>query len=565
MHEEAKRRLAEVRGQVATKKSRSTNMLAYKHSSMMPQEPDIQDLKIFVDRKYNTIVLPIAGVPTPFHISSVKNISKSEEGDYSYLRINFFYPASTFGRIDGRSFSNPDATYLKELTYRSSSGRTGHLSTPATNLSTAFRLIKEVQKKWKTQEAERKEMEGIVAQEDLQQTRKNAPRLKDLYIRPNITSGKAKSNGVLEAHVNGFRFTSYRGGTNVDILYSNIRFAFFQPCDHEMIVLLHFNLKNPILLGKKKQENIQFYTEVGETVTDLGQGHSMHDRDDLYAEQAEREVRKKLNAAFDNFRKKVESMTHQELEFDAPFRELGFNGVPGRSTVLVQPTTHCLVHLTEWPPFVIALDDIELVHFERVSFHLKNFDMVFVFKDYTRKVAMVNSVPMTSLDQVKDWLDSCDMKYTEGVQSLNWPKIMKTIAEDPEGFFENGGWTFLTPESSGEEDDEEGQSDVYAPSDDEDDEQDISGSEEDYESDSESEEEFVEGSAEEEELGTDESEGKDWDELEKEAKEADNRQLKIDWEEEKLADKHPRKRSKPGHQSHHDHRSHKESKSKKRR
>ena len=32
---------------------------------------------------------------------------------------------------------------------------------------------------------------------------------------------------------------------------------------------------------------------------------------------------------------------------------------------------------------------------------LKNFDMVFIFKDYNKKVAMVTSVPMTMLDHVK--------------------------------------------------------------------------------------------------------------------------------------------------------------------
>ena len=42
---------------------------------------------------------------------------------------------------------------------------------------------------------------------------------------------------------------------------------------------------------------------------------------------------------------------------------------------------------------------------------------------------------------------SCDIRYTEGIQSLSWPKIMKTINDDPKGFFEQGGWSFLDPES----------------------------------------------------------------------------------------------------------------------
>ena len=56
------------------------------------------------------------------------------------------------------------------------------------------------------------------------------------------------------------------------------------------------------------------------------------------------------------------------------------------------------------PPFVVSLEDSELVHFERVSFQLKNFDMLFIFKDYSKKVAMINSIPMTMLDHVKEWL-----------------------------------------------------------------------------------------------------------------------------------------------------------------
>lgn len=53
------------------------------------------------------------------------------------------------------------------------------------------------------------------------------------------------------------------------------------------------------------------------------------------------------------------------------------------------------------PPFIVTLDEVELVHFERVSFQLKNFDMVFIFKDYNRKTQMVQQIPMSSLDGVK--------------------------------------------------------------------------------------------------------------------------------------------------------------------
>ena len=42
---------------------------------------------------------------------------------------------------------------------------------------------------------------------------------------------------------------------------------------------------------------------------------------------------------------------------------------------------------------------------------------------------------------------------------------MKTITDDPDGFFESGGWTFLDPESDEEEgaaeDEEEEEDDAY--------------------------------------------------------------------------------------------------------
>lgn len=519
LNEKAKERLAKQSSGKDTEKVRKSTV-SYKSVSQMPRENEVKELKLYVDRKYETVILPIFGVPVPFHISTIKNISQSVEGDYTYLRINFFHPGATMGRNEGGNYANPDATFVKEVTYRSTNTKEpGEISPPSSNLNTGFRLIKEVQKKFKTREAEEREKEDLVKQDTLVMSQsKGNPKLKDLYIRPNIVT--KRMSGSLESHTNGFRFTSVRGD-KVDILYNNIKNAFFQPCDGEMIILLHFHLKHAIMFGKKKHVDVQFYTEVGEITTDLGKHQHMHDRDDLAAEQSERELRHKLKIAFKSFCERVENMTKQEVEFDTPFRELGFPGAPFRSTVLLQPTSGALVNLTEWPPFVIALEDVELVHFERVQFHLKNFDMVFVFKDYAKKVAMVNAVPMNMLDHVKEWLNSCDIRYAEGIQSLNWTKVMKTITDDIEGFFDNGGWSFLDPESDAEnaahDEESEEEDDAYEPTDAE--------SEEESDDDSEYDSEASDASDDSGESDGDEDEesGKDWSDLEREAAEEDKK------------------------------------------
>ncbi|KAL9700526.1 hypothetical protein quinque_003967 [Culex quinquefasciatus] len=527
LNEKAKERLAKQGDGKEVEKVRKSTV-SYKGVNQMPREAEVKELKLFVDRKYETVIMPIFGVPVPFHISTIKNISQSVEGDYTYLRINFFHPGATMGKTETGMYPSPDATFVKEVTYRSTNMKEpGEIAPPSSNLNTAFRLIKEVQKRFKTREAEEREKEDLVKQDTLVLSQnKGNPKLKDLYIRPNIVS--KRMTGSLEAHVNGYRYTSVRGD-KVDILYNNIKNSYFQPCDGEMIILLHFHLRHAILFGKKKHLDVQFYTEVGEITTDLGKHQHMHDRDDLAAEQAERELRHKLKTAFKSFCEKVEAMTKQQIEFDTPFRDLGFPGAPFRSTVLLQPTSGSLVNLTEWPPFVITLEDVELVHFERVQFHLRNFDMVFVFKNYNQKIGMVNAIPMNMLDHVKEWLNSCDIRYSEGIQSLNWAKIMKTIVDDPEGFFDNGGWTFLDPESDGEgaanSETEDEEDDAYEPTDDDDPEE--SDDSEDYSEASEDDD-----SASDEDLGSEEESGKDWSDLEREAAEEDRNRDKDGYAEE---------------------------------
>uniref|UniRef100_A0A183AKK1 FACT complex subunit n=1 Tax=Echinostoma caproni TaxID=27848 RepID=A0A183AKK1_9TREM len=334
--------------------------VAYKGAGQMPKEDDVRKLRLFVDKKYETIILPIFGLPTPFHISTIKNVSTSIEADYTYLRINFHHPGAVVSAKDAASFQNPEATYVKEMTYRASNlRRHGEATIPATNLNNTYRIIKEVLKRFRSREAEERERANLVEQDQLVVDHpKGAYRLKDLFIRPNIESKRITG------------------------------------------------ASNAIMYGKKKQEDVQFYTEVGELTTDLSKTHSrLQDRDDLEAEQREREMREEIKAAFRSFVDKSEALARRyDLEFETPFRDLGFYGCPHRSTVFLMPTSTALISVTELPPFVVTLEEVEFVMLERVSLSIRTFDMVFVFKDYHRKPAMVNSIPSTALELVKEWL-----------------------------------------------------------------------------------------------------------------------------------------------------------------
>ena len=203
-----------------------------------------------------------------------------------------------------------------------------------------------------------------------------------------------------------------------DILFSNIKHLLFQPCDNELIVILHVHLKNPIMIGKKKAKDVQFFREVSDASFDetgnKKRKRNYHDEDELEQEQEERKRRADLNKYFKAFSDKIAEASNNRLEVDIPFRELGFQGVPFRSNVLLQPTTDTLVFLTEPPFLVLTLSEIEIAHLERVQYGLKNFDLVFVFQDFTRAPVHINTIPMNQLDTVKEWLECVASLYSTG-------------------------------------------------------------------------------------------------------------------------------------------------------
>ena len=110
-----------------------------------------------------------------------------------------------------------------------------------------------------------------------------------------------------------------------DILFSNVKHLFFQPCDHELLVIVHVHLKSPIMIGKKKAhvriltttfklsltdvQDVQFFREASDVQFDetgnRKRKYRYGDEDEIELEQQERKRRLLLNREFKAFAEKI--------------------------------------------------------------------------------------------------------------------------------------------------------------------------------------------------------------------------------------------------------------------
>ncbi|KAI9857744.1 MAG: FACT complex subunit spt16 [Vezdaea acicularis] len=508
--EEGLERFAEASGDMnGTQQKTFKRFESYRRDNQFPSK--VRELKILVDPKMSSIILPIMGRPVPFHINTIKNATESSEGDTSYLRINFLSPGQGVGKKDDHPFEDASAHFVRSVTFK---------STDQTHMKNLSNQITDLKKNVLKREQEKKELEDVVEQEKLIEIRNRRPqRLPDVYVRPAMEGKRVP--GEVEIHQNGLRYQSpLRHDHRIDILFSNIKHLFFQPCAHELIVIIHVHLKTPIMIGKKKAKDVQFYRDATDIQFDetgnRKKKYRFDDQEEFEAEQQERRRRQELDKEFKGYAEKIaEAGRNEGVDVDIPFRDLSFSGVPHRANVLCQPTTDCLVQLTDPPFMVLTLEDIEIAHLERVQFGLKNFDMVFVFTDFQRPPFHINTIPVETLEAVKEWLDSVNIAFTEGPLNLNWGTIMKTVTADPHQFFVDGGWSFLGQDSDDEDEESEEEESAYEMSESELAASDVS-SEEDSDFD-----EAASAEASEEGSSDGESEGEDWDELEKKAKRKD--------------------------------------------
>lgn len=492
---------------VAQDKIDLSHIKCYEKKSQIPLEVFNNFGKIFIDKKNSTIILPILKSMVPFHISLIKNATKNEDGNFTVLRINFLVPVSgvTFGQIN---VTNP--IFIRYISYKNKD---------ANLINNILLEIKDLAKNYKLKKQEMKEKADLVSQEHIIPNKGKRIYLNEVKMKP-VISGK-KTIGLVEAHTNGLRFTSLKN-EKIEIIYNNIKHAFIQPCKTDIIVLIHFHLKNPIMVGKKKAIDIQFYKDIGIQADDLDLRRRGNDYDEFENERKERLMKEKIYEDFMKFAKSIEDM--KTIEFDYPYTNLEFSGVLFRSNVPISPTKYCLVALTEQPFFVFSISDINLVYFERVTDGVKNFDMTIVFKDLSKPVQMITTIELEHLETIKTWLDENDILFGEGTHNLNWDKIIANIKDNPKEFIENGGWDF-TQENANEEEDEESANDG-------DDNYDVESDEEDYSDDD--DDDFEEEEEEESLNGDDElsDKGLSWDELERNARDDDKEHARKHREEE---------------------------------
>jgi len=137
---------------------------SYKRDNQFPAKT--KDLKIAVDTKSSTVVVPVMGRPVPFHINTIKNASVNDEGDYVFLRINFLSPGQGVGRKDDQPFEDASAHFVRSLTFRSEDkDRYSEIATVISNMK------RDAVKK----EQEKKDLEDVVEQDKLIEIRSKLP------------------------------------------------------------------------------------------------------------------------------------------------------------------------------------------------------------------------------------------------------------------------------------------------------------------------------------------------------------------------------------------------------
>jgi len=517
----------------AQAKKKHAEYEAYSSVATMPE--GLNAYRLAVDTKNECVLLPINGQVVPVNLAHVKTVPKPhEDGGLWVLRINFAFPGVAGGG-GAELFPSLDMTtqvYVKEMNFR---------CRDRTQLEQVSQKIKDTQKAMAQKKVEQKQKDECKEQPALVPSKDpKKPALRDCFVRPHPLAQRGKrQQGTLTAEDNGFRFlTSAR--EKIDIIYDNIKMAIYKDCDNDHVVCVHLHLKSPIMIGKKQTQDVQFYYDLMGMVDDADQRGSRLDEDEIAAEEREKKRIEKMNVVYLDFCKDVERSIWAPrgvpLEFDIPHRGFMFSGVATKGNVDILPGNLCLCALNEMPFFVLTLEDVDIVVFERMgeAGKLSTFDMSFVFKDFSRMPHGITAVPTKDAESLRTYFTEIGLVVYDSTTNMTWPKLMKEINRDVKEFAENGGWESYFAGGSEEDEGSEDEGSEYS------DESDDESSDEDSGSDFADSDEEESGSGEEED---EEEAGLDWDEIEEKARADDKEADRKRKEEEQSGSRAKRRRA----------------------
>lgn len=176
--------------------SRVPDIEAYHSTVEYPRST--RQCTIVVDKSHDAVLVPMFGTLVPFHISTIKSVVKTEEGQKAFLRFNFYAPGQSAGKECAPSMRaalmrHPDSLYVRTLNFMS---RDHH------NMNNVVQIVKAMQKKLKTEREAEAQSSGLVEQAKLLVIKgSRIQRLQEMQMWPAITGHKTV--GDVEVHSNG--------------------------------------------------------------------------------------------------------------------------------------------------------------------------------------------------------------------------------------------------------------------------------------------------------------------------------------------------------------------------
>lgn len=211
------------------------------------------------------------------------------------------------------------------------------------------------------------------------------------------------------------------------------------------MTLIHFHLNLPINVNGKATSDVQLYREVS-TAEDDTNDRNMTDQQAYEAEQRENDKFEANKKEFLDWSKNSEPIVQRidsMFVFDVPCSTICIDGNIGSNRQEMLAAANSLVCLTEWPPQIVSLDNVEFVAVERfqpLETTSKSFDISFVGKDL-KSVWTLTSVPVKKYDEVVlEWASMLEIILVVTKQSVEWHKMLADVRTDLQTFVDEGCW-----------------------------------------------------------------------------------------------------------------------------